>query len=179
MTKVSEQYAEALFRAAENLGCVVEVSAELQTIRELVEPCGVYFENPRIGTNEKIGYIREFLTGNVSPVTLEFIFLLLKRNHWNQLAGFAVHFQRLCDRFCHRVEVQIYTPFEPEREMKEKLKAGLADKGLIPKDAKEIVLEVIEDKSLIGGFTAVCNGFRIDASLKTRLAEIHRSESQV
>ena len=179
MIHVSEQYAEALYNAAESMRCVDDVCGDMRAMPELAELFSSYHANPRIGTNEKKRVIRELLAGKLNPLTLEFILLLLGRNHWKHLAGISTHFLRLYDAFSNKAVVQLTTPFEPDQAMQARLKARLIEKGLIPKDAKEITIETIKDASIIGGFIAVCGGRRIDASLRTRLAKIRHSESQV
>lgn len=176
MKQVSELYAEALFDAAVSLECADRVSAELQDIAELAGQSGGYFGNPRISADVKTGAIRELLTGKIEPLTMEFILLLLRRSHWRHLPGAAQYFRGLCDDYNGKVTVTLRIPFVPEQETLDRLRSSFIAKGLIPENAKEISLRIMEDKSIVGGFIAYCGGRQIDASLRAQLEKIRSAE---
>lgn len=176
MRLISEKYAEALFSAAVDVGCVGEVAGDLHWIKPIAEDYSLYFRNPRFSASEKASLVRELLSEHADAVTMEFILLILKRGHWRHLPDAIDRYQILSDSYYHNIAVELHVPFEPEQEMLYKLERRFRNKGLIPADAVEVKFSIIEDKSIIGGFIAFCNGNQIDASLRTRLARVRRAE---
>ena len=178
MGQVSERYAEALFGAAVELGCADEVSADLQVVNELAKSFAWFFFDPCISASEKAELLGEVLANQVESLTHEFVAILLKRNHLRYLHEITGYFSRLSDAHFHRVSVFLHVPFSPEPEMLDKLESRFKQKGLIPEDAGEVTLHIVEDKSIIGGFIAFCNGHQIDASIRTQLTKIRRAEER-
>ena len=176
MIHVSEKYAEALFCAAESLGCIETVTGELPVMGELVQQCREYLDSPCAVMHEKTALLQELLSGGVSALTLEFVMIMMKRNHLRYLPGAIEQYRKMSDRYFHNVSVQLRVPFKPEFETIRQLKCRFMDEGLIPENAKRISFQIIEDKEIIGGFTAHCNGYQIDASLRTLLAKIRFAE---
>ena len=128
MTQVSERYAEALFGAAEDLGCVDIVSGELQGLTQLIERFSWFFTNPRITMREKTAVVVETLSGSVSPLSLEFVVMVLKRGHWKYLPDSIEQFKRLSDDYHRRVSVFLHVPFKPEQEILERLERRFVQK---------------------------------------------------
>ena len=176
MIQVSERYAEALFSASTMLGCIGDVADELPEITSLVRQCGEYLYSPRVTADEKNALLGELLSDKFSPVTLEFLALMLKRRHLKYLAGAAERFRHMCDDFFCRATVSLRVPFAPDQELLDRLKSRFALEGLIPENAENVSFQVTEDKEIIGGFIAYCNGHQIDVSIRTLLANIRRAE---
>ena len=176
MIHVSEGYAQALFNASVKLGCVGAVADELPEIKTLAELGGGYLFSPLIRAHEKAAVLQGLLSGKVSPVTLEFVALLLKRGHLKYISGVAEQYRRMSDDYFRKAAVELRVPFEPEKEILDRLKRRFAIDGLTPENAEDVTINVVEDKEIIGGFIASCNGRQIDVSLKTLLAKIRRAE---
>ena len=172
MTPGYERYAEALFNTAEKLGCSDTVLGELPDMETLIGQCSGYLSNPLISTTKKAVLLREVLAGKVSALMLEYILLMTSRRHLKHFYPSAEHFRKLCSRDKATVELRI--PFKPEQEMLVQLISRLRKEKLIPDDAKEAEFCVVEDKELLGGFVAYCNGYQIDTSFKTALNKLRR-----
>ena len=176
MVQVSEKYAEALFSAAVSLGCIDTVAEDMRAMQQFAQRLAWYFKDPRIAGSEKAELVSDALSNLLDQLTLEFIIMILKRGHWRYLHSTADEFMRLSDEHYHRVAVFLHVPFKPEKEMLDKLESSFREKGLIPEDAEEITMQTIEDKGIVGGFIAFCNGHQIDASIRTQLTKIRRAE---
>ena len=172
MTPGYERYAEALFNTAEKLGCADAVVGELTDMETLIRSCSGYLSNPLIGTPKKTALLRELLTGKVSPLMLEYILLMTARRHLKHFYTSAEHFRKLCSR--EKAVVKLRVPFQPEQDMLARLESRLKKEKLIPENAKETEIQIVEDKDLIGGFVAYYNGYQIDTSLKTALNKLRQ-----
>ena len=177
MIPVYESYAEALFEASEKLGCADVVAGELGAMDELLKQCGSYLGNPLISAGTKAAVLRESLSDKLSSLTLEFIVLMASRRHLK-------HFHATAELYLHlsgysKPVVRLRVPFIPEQEMLMRLKKRLSAEKLIPENTEDAQVQVIEDKELIGGFIASCNGYQIDTSLKTTLMKLLHPERLV
>jgi len=177
MTPVYESYANALFKSAEALGCADDVAGELSAMETLVKQCGGYLSSPLIGTGKKTALLRELLDGKVSPLTLEFMLLITARRHIRHFYAAAEQFRRLSGH--GNAVVRLRVPFTPEHSILEKLKARLIKEKLIPTNVADTQFQIIEDKTIIGGFVASCDGYQIDTSLRTALMRLLRPERLV
>ena len=173
--RAADSYAQALFGAVESAGDLRAAADELDALRGLYLECGRYLNDPLIGAEEKGGLLRDLLTDQVQPLTLEFLLFLLRRRHLAYLPAAADRFRYLCDGYFGIATVLLRLPCELEPEVLARLKLELADLGLIP-GAEKAEYRIKLDKDIIGGFIADCNGMQIDASLRTALAKLNRME---
>lgn len=172
MTPAYERYAEALFSTAESLGCLDQVACELPVMEELIRQCDAFFKDPLTGADKKCAILRETLSGQISPLILEYIILMITRRHLKHFSAAAGHFRYLNSR--DKAVVQLRVPFEPDPGMLERLRLLFREEKLVPENVKETEIRVIEDKGIIGGFVAYYDGYQIDASLKTAISKLRR-----
>ena len=172
MIPISESYAEALYNASEKLECTTLVADELLVMEELLDQCDVFLANPTIDTKMKADALRETLYGEVSDLTLEYILLMTLNRHLKHFSAAVGKFIKLSGRGGTVLSLRI--PYAPEQDVIEKLKKSFSEKELIPGDTSAVEIKIIEDKELIGGFVASCNGYQIDTSLKTALSRLGR-----
>lgn len=177
MTPVYERYAEALHRAADALGCSGAVARELPEIEGLVLQCSGYLNNPLIGTDAMVAILREFLSGKVSPLTLEFILFMTSSRHLRYYHDTMTRFLYLSG--FEKAVVRLRVPFQLDQNTMDQLKSRLKMEKLIPEEAEDAELLVVEDKELIGGFIASCGGYQIDTSLRTAIMRLLRPERLV
>jgi F0F1-type ATP synthase delta subunit len=174
MIPAYESYAEALYAAAAALHCTSATASELMVMGELLEQCGSYLSNPMVGTRTKAAVLHELLADEFSPLTLEFITLMATRMHLRHFHKTAELYMRLSGY--GKTVVKLRIPFTPEQGMLARLKKRLLEEKLIPSGAEDAEFQVVEDKGLIGGFIASCNGYQIDTSLKTAFMKLLRPE---
>lgn len=177
MTSTAEKYAEGLFKTSESLGCTQVVASELLAVKELFKQCAVYLKNPLADASEKTSLLQELLSDKLTPLTLEFILLMLQRRQLKRMFSAMELFCQMSDRSVGKVTVELRIFSEPEPKMLKRLSKFLADKGLIPaKSTGKAQFQVVCDKGIMGGFVARCNGYQIDTSLKTALRKLARSQ---
>jgi len=170
MTPVYERYAEALYKAAQSLECLDDVAGELTAMEGILTQCAAYFGNPLIGAGAKAAILQTLLSGKISPLMLEFILLMTTRRHLKHFRPAAEHFRYL--NGYDKAIVRLRVPFKPEKDTLEQIKKYLAKEKLVTVDTEEALFQIIEDKELIGGFVASCDGYQIDTSLKTALHKL-------
>jgi len=99
---------------------------------------------------------------------------MTSRRHLKHFNAASEEFLRLSGH--RKTSVRLRVPFVPEKDVLSQLISRFSKEKLISDDAPEAQLQIIEDKELIGGFVATCNGYQIDTSLKTALARLRRKE---
>jgi F0F1-type ATP synthase delta subunit len=177
MIPIYESYAEALYNASEGLGCTSVVVGELPNMEGVLKQCGFYLNNPLIGVEKRVAVLQKTLANKISPLTLEFVLLMTARRHLKHFHATADKFRRLSGY--EDTVVNLRVPFTPERKALVKLKERLTKEKLIPENAKGAHFNIIEDKELIGGFVASCNGYQIDTSLRTAVMKLLSPERLV
>ncbi len=169
MTRVSEEYATALFALAseENVRCEVAESAEI--IRSLILENPDYIEllaAPNIPIDERCTIIDEAL-GSLHEYAVSFVKLMCERGHIRDLMDCLEEYLRLYEYADGVVTAEITSAVAlSEAELaalKAKLEAKLARRV-------ETVLSV--DESLLGGVIIRVDGNVIDGSLRRKLAEV-------
>jgi len=170
MIPICESYAEALYTASEKLGCTSIVAGELPAMEELLRQSGLFPTSPLISAEKKAEALRETLRSEISPLTLEFILLMATNRHLKHFSAAVGKFMSLSGHGGTVVDLRV--AYRPQQELLDKLKERFLEEKLIPADANEVKFDITEDDGLIGGFVASCNGYQIDASLKTRLGRL-------
>ena len=177
MIPLYESYAEALYAASEKFSETETVAHELAAIEKVFDKCGAYLTSPIISAKEKSDALRDVLCRELSPLTLEFVLLMAGRRHLKHFKQVAEKFLQLSGYGATVVNLQV--PFALEENVLELLTKRLEEMELIPQKTSGVKLKIVEDKELIGGFKAYCNGYRIDTSLRTALEKLRRSERLV
>jgi len=170
MIPIYESYAEALYTTTEKLGCTSAIAGELPAMEELLKQCGVFLASPLISVEKKADALRETLRGEVSPLTLAFILLMTTKRHLKHFFAAAEKFMRLSGHGGALVNMRV--AYTPPQDIVEKLKERFLEEKLIPPGTDAVKLHIIEDRELIGGFVASCNGYQIDTSLRTALSRL-------
>ena len=173
MIPIYESYAQALYTASKNLSSTELIASELSAAKGILSQCSSYLNNPVVCINTKVAALNDVLSGAFNPLTKEFVLLMAERQHLK-------HYDQATDMFlqlsgCGKTKVRIYVPYALDYDVMQMLKTHLYEISLIPSNTREPEFNVTEDKELIGGYMAYCNGFRIDASLKAALEKLRRS----
>jgi len=175
MTPIFKRYAEALYKAARGLECTDAVADDLPAVEELIAHCIAYMNNPLIDARYKAAVLRALLSDKVNPLTMEFILMLAARRHLKHFRPAAEQFRRLSGH--GKVIVRLRVPYEPEQSLLGQLRQSLVMAKLIPKDTEDAQFDITQEKELVGGFVASCDGYQIDTSLKTALTKILRDRN--
>jgi ATP synthase F1 delta subunit len=168
MNKIAERYASGLYQAAEELGRVETVAADLLDVSALVKLSGDSLTGHMISDAEKAALLRELLTGQVNALTLEVVVLMAARHAIDTLPATAEEFERLAGK--SKVPVHLRVPYPLDESVLSEMKIRLVEEKVIPREAaSRAEFEVVVDESLMGGFIAECEGTQLDASFKTAL----------
>lgn len=169
-TKVASKYAGALFAAAEDQRLLDTTQQELHLVRGLVRDVPdlmAVLQHPRMDADRKKGIVTRALATHVSPLTLDFLSLLIDKKRANLLEIIIQEFDRLLDeaRGIQRAEVRSAVPLDDEL-------VALLTERLTTLTGKKVVLRRVVEPGLLGGLVIHVGGQLIDGSLASHLETI-------
>jgi F-type H+-transporting ATPase subunit delta len=165
---IAKRYAKGLFAVGEKDGKYNAYMEELTTILKYMQ------DEPRLGKALLLPILemskRKELMGDVLKafgvsLPLANVFtMLLENNRMNYLTLIKDVYSELVDEKEGRVRGAVYSAYPLSNEVRSQIEKALKDKM-----NKEVILNPIEDKTLIGGVKVAIKGTIIDGSIKRQL----------
>ena len=140
--------------------------AELEKIADLGQDAVVvaYLESPKVHFKDKAMLLRDKL-GDMDPMTLNLIYLLITRNRVDMLPDIAIEYKRLVDDYNGVVRAEVTTAVPLDEGAKKDLSQKIGN--II---GKKIIIEPeYVDSSLIGGVVVRVAGKLVDGSTQGKL----------
>jgi len=176
MTKrtIARRYAKALLIAAKKEKRVQEIDDELSSLLVLIEQVLRFWQvvnDPLYDLDRRVLVLSKVAQATgLSPPVVGLLTLLLEKGRMKYLPFIISVYHEMADEALGRVRVSVYAAMEPTKEQKEKMRKKLA--GVT---GKEVILETVQDTSLIGGLVTKIGGLVLDGSLRTQLTKIRES----
>lgn len=168
---VAKRYAQAFFEIAEEEKKLEEYYGELNTVCEIIEgneELKAFLANPIVEQKDKKSVIETILEKvKPSPITSNFIRLLTDKQRIVIFKDIVDAYREKMDEALSILRVQVKTAFPLSREWEEKLRNFIAQNT-----GKRVVMEVVEDRSLLGGLVVKIGDLVYDNSIKTQLNNI-------
>lgn len=178
MISVESGYAQALLEAALARDSLKRVMEELALIDVLLSTQRSYFLNPKVSPQAQINTLRSALVGNVDILTVQFVCLLAERLNLRALPAIRAHFEILAHNALGDAAVFLRIPYPPSDSTLSEIREYLLSMGMLPPEEKDSRLNIVIDRSLIGGFVAEYDGRVIDASVRTKLKNAYLPRKQ-
>ena len=169
---VAKSYAKALFELARERNQTEAMQAELERAAELVAAAGdatAVLGRPWISPlvrkklADEIGARME-----VSKLTRDFLGLLAAQGRTDHLAVIAAAYREMLDAAQGRVRARVRTAVE----LTDADRTALADRLRRALGGKQVIIEEVVDKNLLGGFVAEIGSLVVDGSLDGQLARM-------
>ena len=168
----AKRYAKALLAVAREGGSIEAVGRDLDAFVEVVTGQRALEDmllRPWIKPAERQAVAREVAQrAGLGKVVQDFVSLVAARGRTDHLREMAAAYHALVDEAMGRVTGEVRTAVP----MTDDEKRRLADR-LGQKLGKQVVLEEIVDRSLLGGFVARVGSFVLDGSLDGQLRHLH------
>lgn len=167
---VANTYASALFDLARDAGGETEVEsvlAQLEGVLEIARTDSQFNEflaSLALPLKKREVSLKRMLSGNVSPVVLNFLLVLNRKGRLSNLPAVVRALDVVVQEHFGRVEVDVYTPATISAEALESLKSQLRNRL-----SKEVIVHPYTDSSMIGGIRLRIGDQLIDSSVATRL----------
>lgn len=173
----AERYARALFDLAKEEKAIdqfgqdlTEVFALLQANTELEK----LLYHPRVQESDKKEMMTKILRGQVKPLILNFILLLIDKGRINLLKEMIELYHQMAQEAKGIVEVQVETAFTLSPENRMNLTAKLKQMT-----GKEIAMKEAVNPALIGGIRIRVGDKVIDGTIERHLERIKESLAQL
>jgi F-type H+-transporting ATPase subunit delta len=172
---IARNYAETLHELAQRNGGAPTVESfgrALEGVAQLVrsEPrVRRFLETPMVEADAKQEALRKALRGNVPPLFLNFVMVVLQKRRQALLPEIAVAYAELVDRFLGRVRAEVVLPSEPDEALKQEITRSLSRQV-----GGEVLPTFRIDPALIGGVVIRVGDRILDGSVRSRLAALRR-----
>ena len=169
--KIARRYAKALMNIGLEDGNYDRYCEELDTFTAIFqqeEHLREVLRNPTFNIPRRQAIIEEIGKRlSLSPITVNFLQLLVDKDRMMYLPDVAVLYRELVDDAAGRARVKLATAHDLSQKKIEELTKGL--QALV---GKQVIMEVETDSSLIGGVVARIGDTVYDGSVRTQLAQL-------
>jgi F-type H+-transporting ATPase subunit delta len=164
-------YARALFEAAQGQRRVEAVQGDLSAFADAVEgspELSAFLSNPQVDPAARAAVLDELSEGS-DDLVRNFLRLIAVKGRAGQITGIRDEFQALVDRAQGRIAVELTTAFKLSDD------EAAAIVGQIEQASGRTVEATRKvDQDLIGGMILQAGSFRVDASVRGRIARLRQ-----
>lgn len=169
---VASTYAEALHESAVDRGQVTEVATGLRELRDAVAgtpELATLLDDPQIETRVKKEVVGSLLA-DANPLVANFVQVLLDRGRAGEIEEIGAAFDERVAAAEGRLRVTLRTAIP----LPDDLKAAVVGR-IQSQTGRPVDVETVVDESIVGGVVIETEGSVVDASVRQRLADLHRS----
>ena len=169
---VARSYAEALFELGERTNAHDEFAHGLNTITTLLEAdprVRAFLDTPKIDVSAKRNALRSALQGQVSPVFLNFLLVVLRKRRQRLLHAIAEAYRDLIDEKLGRLHVQVTMAHDPDDQTEQTLITELS-RVL----GRQVIPHIAVDPALLGGVIVRYGDNVMDGSLRRQLVSLRQ-----
>ena len=169
----ARRYARAVFEIALEKQRLDEWQSGLGEMARLTGDRSVasYLESPDISFEDKARLLSERL-GDIEPLVLNLVYLLIARGRFGVLIDIADEYQRLLDKYNNIERAEAITAVPLDKKDKKRLSERL---GSIT--GKKVIIKDKIDPDLIGGVVVRVAGKLLDGSTRGKLEALKRELS--
>ncbi len=171
---VSRRYAKALILIGKEDGRAEEYNSELESVVGLFDTQEDFeraLTNPLFNKNNRKKVLEAVLAAtDLSAIMKSFLTLLFDKGRIGFLREIASYYKDLADELKGVVKASIVSATELSSDAVDKIKEVLSEKT-----GKNIVLNVEQDPSLIGGVVTKIGDLVMDGSVKTQLINMRET----
>ncbi len=164
---VARRYARALFDLAQEKGVTEQVDNELQLVVKMIESDGylrAIMNDVLISPDKKHNLIEKLFGGKVSPLVLNFLYVVVRKRREANLSEIYRAFLDLANEARGVVEVEVRSAFSLPEETIQTLESKL-----VAKLGKRVKFQTQVAPELIGGLVVRVGDTLMDGSIRTRL----------
>lgn len=169
---VARSYAKALFELARERNQVDAIAGDLHAIKEQLATNAdlrAFFARPWVASAAKRAAAAEIASRlGVSPLARDFLALVAAQGRVDHLETITAAYRELEDEAAGRVRARVRTAV-PLSDAERSALAGRLGRVL---GGKQVVLEEVADRELLGGFVAEVASLLVDGSLDGQLARL-------
>ena len=176
---IANHYAKALFELIANSNNgnfnneLKLMESELSLLSETVsgnDNLLVFIKHPCIQTVKKVEFMENIFKKVISPLALNLLLLLTKEHMVDLIELIHYEFKTMLDVQHNILKAKLTMAYQAPESMQNNLKARMKENL-----GQNFELEMVVDKSIIGGLVLQLGDFVIDGSVKQKLNNIKKS----
>jgi len=171
---IARRYAKALMLIAKEDGQAELYRDELQGVVGIIEQnrnLEQAISNPLYSAEDRRKVLEAIIEKiSVSKVMTSFFLLLFDKGRIGWISDINDFFQKLADELKGIARADVLSATELSSEAVEKIRASLS-----ARTGKEVILDIKQDESLIGGVVTKIGDLVLDGSIKTQLLNMRES----
>jgi F-type H+-transporting ATPase subunit delta len=171
-SKIGVRYAKALFEYAEENQVTDSIISDVELLHKSIleyDELNKYLNNPVIKSSEKIQFMNNLFGDKFHKITMDFIHLVIRHKR-------ETHFNAICRRitFLYNEKMGIRNlSLVSAVELDKSSQTELEDIVKTSLNAKTLIVNTTINPEIIGGFILNMDDLRYDASIKSRINELH------
>ncbi len=167
----ARRYSQAVFDIAREKNELDKWQSDLKKIATLADDVEfiALLENPKVRFEDKAKILAKGL-GDVNPLALNLVYLLVTKGRFGMVADIADEYQRLLDSYRGIEQAEVTTAIELDDEERRKLEERLETVV-----GKKVVLKPRIDPSVLGGIVARVGGKLLDGSTRSKLVALKKA----
>jgi F-type H+-transporting ATPase subunit delta len=167
----ARRYAQAVFDIARERNELDRWQSDLEKIATLADDAELIalLENPKVRFEDKAKILAKGL-GDINPLALNLVYLLVTRGRFGMVADIADEYQRLLYSYRGMEQAEVTTAVELDADERRKLEERL--EAVV---GKKVVLKSSVDPSVLGGIVARIGGKLLDGSTRSRLMALKKA----
>ena len=164
----AKRFAQAIFKIALERRELDIWQSDLRKIASLGEDATLIslLQDPRLHFDRKAKLLSKQL-GDINPLALNLVYLLITRGKLNLLGDIADEYQRLLNSYRGIEQAEVVTAIQLNDEDKQRMAEHIG--ALV---GKKVILKPEVDSGLIGGIVARVGDKLLDGSIRSKLAAL-------
>jgi len=168
ISNISKRYARAFFEIAVDEKKIEQYYSELNQFSSVIsesKDLGGFLANPIFDQDNKKKVLEQIIAKfSLSPITINFLKLLIDKKRIDVLSDIVTCYRQLMDETLKKVRVTVRTAFPLSGEMQDYITDSLKKMT-----GREVEVTVEDDKKLLGGIVIGVGDTLYDGSIKNQL----------
>lgn len=172
-SRIATRYAKSLLNLAFEQGKLEAVYEDMQLVESACQgsrDLEIMLKSPVVKADKKEAVLQAVFGGKLGEMSMKFLQLLTRKKRERYVADIATSFIAQYKKHKHILSAVITTAVKLDDKVRKEVVALVQSSG-----SKEVAIEEVVDKEIIGGFILRVEDKQIDASLKSKLQKLTRS----
>jgi F-type H+-transporting ATPase subunit delta len=167
----ARRYSQAVFDIAREKNELDRWQSDLTKIATLADDAELIalLENPKVRFEDKAKILAKGL-GDINPLALNLVYLLVTKGRFGMVADIADEYQRLLDSYRGIEQAEVTTAIKLDADERRKLEERL--EAVV---GKKVVVKPSVDPSVLGGIVARVGGKLLDGSTRSKLTALKKT----
>lgn len=177
---LAKRYAKALYSSAEEANAAEQIGEQLKAVVDLFAQAQEqdpmvrsFLSHPSVTNEAKMDVIKQVFGDSLSELLYNTLGLLIERGRWSLLPALYQAYEEIADEKAGRARALVYSAYELSEADSQAIAAQFSKIT-----GKQILVQNIVDRSLIGGIRVRIGDRLYDGSIAGRLEQLRKQLKQ-